>query len=198
MGAKNMTTGCLDISPEAFEAFVAEQTEGLRALVDGQSKGITPQFTILTRDMDGTEGMVIAMLAVDFNEDHEKQMVLTSLGKKMYDEQKFPLAVSLISEGWMAPQEKGVQPRDNPEKKEVVMAAIANADNSLSRMICHFVKRDEQDMMSLDAEHKPEDIKAIRMPILGYFWRGFLSKALSRMKELVPEASEETSATEPG
>ncbi len=181
----NMKTDLPLISPDDFDAFVADQVDWLNSRLKDKPTSIIPMLAIKITDSEGKQGLTIAALATDFNEDHEKRTALMAVGRKLYAEKVLPLAVALSCEAWLAQDPpKGIEPRHFAGKREVALVVAQSIGNKLTKMVSIAVKRDDRNRMeSLDStgiDGEPQ-YKTLHVFILDHFYRGFFEATAARM-----------------
>lgn len=93
-------------------------------LKDGDKDGFMPTMSVNTIDAAGTRKTTLVAIATDFNEHEDKHAIFRQAGEMFYAQERVPLAAVLISEAWSAIIPKGepmCQPRNHPDKKEVIV-----------------------------------------------------------------------------
>lgn len=164
------------ISPADFDAFVADQVVWLKSRLADKPDSLMPYLANKTLDMEGKDGLTFCALAMPFNEDWEKRQVLMGIGMQMCQEKIIPLAIALSCEAWLAHDPpKGVQPRHFAGRQEAVIVVAQSLGNALIKFVSIKVKRDSANRMEVIEESEPDrEIKAVRLPILDHFFRGFV------------------------
>lgn len=79
-------------------------------LSDGKHTGWMPKVEVFVKAGPGAEEeLVVHALACDFNEHEEKHGVMFEIGKALYEQQKFPIAIVMSSESWTVTQRSGTK-----------------------------------------------------------------------------------------
>jgi hypothetical protein len=137
-------------------------------------ESLVPQLLIVGKDMDGEIHLTVCMLAVGFNEDKEKRDALFQVGWKFYENEEVPLAVFLTAEAWLSHERKPhVEPRHDPDKKEVIVIFGLSLNGDHQRMVHIPVRRQNGKMVGGELQSYGEDDK-VQCLLLGHFYRGFM------------------------
>lgn len=119
----------VDVSrEELFEAFECHKKMVQATLDDGGNEGYAPHLQIIC-DTGKERQMVLAVIAVAFNEYEEKVAVMENLAGELWEKRLVPVAAILSSECWLSRQKREghhVQPRHDPERKEGIMLACTS------------------------------------------------------------------------
>lgn len=166
-------------------------TEGqLRELLDAQKEFaagylaggadlMPPHLIVLAHEYPRAPepSRLLYALHVPFNEDDEKRAVLARIANDLYSQRRVPIACSLLSEAWRAPLQKGVEPRDLPQRREVLIAAAVAIDR---RAVCAdaLLTRNGVGHISIGPWH---DWRPVRFPLLDAFWLAYARAVTAAM-----------------
>ncbi len=104
-----------------------------RILSDLDHDSLAPAMLVLARSSADSEvEHHMYLLAIPFSERDEKHKAMEQLGAGYAEKRQFPLAVFLTSEAWASQQKKDgkfVEPRYDPERREVIICMAATLDN---------------------------------------------------------------------
>ena len=131
-----------------------------------------PTLHVLHRDGEVEKGDIF-VLNVPFNEDAEKREILSLLGMQCAKKKMLVRAVLLTCEAWMAPEgrSRGVEPRHNPQRKEVVICFGSTPMNTQSAIaMCHVTR--DADNHIVTGDPLPPQL-ASRESLLRHFWHGY-------------------------
>lgn len=189
----------MDITDEKFKELADLTLKCIEAMVfDGKSKSLMPMLVVHHRkfvegnmlsDMEQT----LVSISSDFNDGEVKRQTIRAIGNKFFEDKLFPVAVFMASEAWMSTLPEGTKeedidkqpmPRDDPNRKEVVMIAGRTTAGECTVGITIPFKRDANEFMVKDGEVITTD--ALEMYLLNNFFRGFFEKIVSKytMEEL--------------
>lgn len=170
------------ITAPEFEAFVADQVKATRARLDDKPTDLIPMLVVKTRDPTGKDGIVLAALAVPFNEYEEKRDALMTVGRRVFAERVVPLAITLSCEAWLAQQDEipsGGMPRDSATKREAVILAAASMGRKFQSLTAIIVERDpENRMIAKEDIDYDKATKSAGAQILDHFFLGFAEGVL--------------------
>jgi hypothetical protein len=181
-------------TPGELEGYVREHARYVAdCLQKSPSTDWTPMLAVWTRREPGAPvALLLHALAVSFNEDNEKRPLLFALGKRMWAEDKtFPTAILLSSEAWAAPDHSGesgqhVQPRDSPERREVIVIHATSLDMTIQAMCMAPVTRDEGNQIVpgefgeiIASWHEGQRVET---RLLNHFVYGFFDETAKRME----------------
>ncbi len=112
------------ILPESeLESFLQGCMVCTRKVLEAGLTRFAPTIAVRVRNSKGEEQpLIIAQVAMNFNEWKEKSAVLRSVGKKIHEEKWFPVAFSLAAECWVS-NKLGTEPRHDPARREAIMIA---------------------------------------------------------------------------
>jgi hypothetical protein len=142
----------------------------------------TPMLTAVLRDLAGVETQAVFVLATDFSEDAAKRAVLRKCGREVYAQEAVPVAAVLTAEAWNAPDTRGVEPRHNPERVEVIVAFGRTLDGQLHAMANLSMER-SPDQRIVPGAWSAVRTEGVTCGLLGYFFEGFMERAAARMAE---------------
>lgn len=159
---------------------------------DGKSKSLMPMLAVHYRrfvegnmlsDMEQT----LVAIASDFNDGEEKRKTIRAIGNKFFEDKLIPVSVFMSSEAWMSQLPVGTKeedidkhpmPRDDPNRKEVVMIAGRTTAGECTIGITIPFKRDANEFMVKDGEVITTD--ALEMYLLNNFFYGFFERLMSK------------------
>lgn len=171
-----------------------------KILLEGEDRdtGFMPHLAVCCRVPPGSdeafrerEGVHLFVLAVDFDEIEEKFLVLDRIAHSLFEQGLYPAAASLTAEAWYAPHEKGVQPRHNPNRKEVLLTQ-ALAFGGAAYAIKRDVTRDAQSNKIVGLG-EPDGREAVADRLLGRLM-GSWFRCLESSLEVKKKASEQLMA----
>lgn len=119
----------------------------------------------------------MSILNVPFNEHDEKHEVLRLIGRKLYAEQKAPVAAVMSAECWLSKQRLGLQaphcePRHDPARQDGIVVFGLTLGNKHAAMSFASVERDDQDRMKAEAFgeiNKEANCHLLQSLFLGFF-----------------------------
>lgn len=150
-----------------------------RCLATGDHDNWTPHVTVRVRTWEGEDHLQMYSLLTGFNTDAEKRSALLRVGATVYESRTVPVAAVLSSEAWLAPQtERHVQPKDHPDRREVIIVAAINANNSSCALSHMEVRR-------VDGLIQPGTFGELQsqgagFPLLKYVFAGFVQAVFSQ------------------
>jgi hypothetical protein len=163
------------ITPAEFAEKFSHAEAFARSLAK-DTASIMPHLLIHTVGANGERELVISAMAVAFNEEAEKAQALFNVGQMLRQKQQAPMAVFMISEAWFAKGPREIEPRHNPERREVL--AIFGTDITFEqRMIADAdITRGPENKIILAPGFTKHP--QARVPILQHLLHGFLAKDL--------------------
>lgn len=188
----------LDITDETFMEYLESAIRFSRALAEG-NKSMTPGVLIFGRRWDektGTFGDIEALavaVAKDFNEHDEKLSFMKQVGAKLMYDKMAPVAMFLASEAWMSHQRREspgpfIQPRHDPERKEVIMIAGRTTQGDCKAIVIIGLHRDGEDRMRLDGKiDKMTDAKRIDTRLLDGVLHGMVDPSIKLNQSMFRE-----------
>ena len=168
---------------EELLAMVREQAAWVETCLQTLHSSWTPNLAIKCRDLaeSSKDGKWIMMaLAVDFNTDEEKHRTMFQIGQRLYRDQVMPACVVFTCEAWQAEQKvPHVQPKDCPDRKEVIVLMGASLGNGHLVHASMPISRDRLDMIV--PSKFPEPITSgLQMNLLGHLWRGYFDEVIQK------------------
>lgn len=183
----------MDITNEKFKELADMTLKCIEAVAfDGKSKSLMPMIAVHHRkfvegnmlsDMEQT----LVSIGSDFNDGEVKRQTMRAIGMKFFEDKLFPVAVFMASEAWMSQAPFGTSeedidklpmPRDDPNRKEVVMIAGRTTGGECTIGITIPFKHDPNEFMVKDGEVITTD--ALEMYLLNNFFYGFFEKIMAK------------------
>lgn len=170
----------MDISKEKFRE-LADMTVSFVESCGLGTDSFMPHVFVHHREL--TEALqlgeiehTVCGIAQNFNDHDEKHMVMRSLGRKFYQERKFPAAVFMATEAWISKASKDGKPEydypsQDPNRAEVLIIAGGTLMGDETIGVSIPVKRDEKNLMQRGGENVVCD--KIESALLGSFFRGY-------------------------
>lgn len=165
-----------------FDDFFASTVKWAEScLADGDTEDVMPKVLTVGRSRDNFEMHTnVYVIASGFNDERTKWETIRKLGYQAASDGFAPLMAALISEAWRAP-EGPCQPKDNPQKIEIVMVSAVDCFRRWSRGASMAIRR------RVDNTIQPGKLEEIEggnfsMPLLEQFFVGsmqFMGKKLS-------------------
>jgi hypothetical protein len=148
-------------------------------------ESLIPQLVVMSRIAPGAAAeYAMFMLDVEFNDDRQKRQVMRGLGRQFHADAKCPIALALASEAWWAEwtveQPLVGQPRDQPDRKEIIL--IAAADIGMRRREYAIMEIGRRDGMIVPGPWGPLQ-EGGEMFLLEQFIEGFLAAFVAEMME---------------
>src|SRR5678815_1285444 len=158
----------------------------LREFATGETS-IPPMMFVAFRQLEGDKpGPVLVehhIFNTGFENAESKERLMRMLGKRLMDEQKFLVSVTLVNEVWMSMARPGgayIEPSKDPQRKECILACTL----SINHLTCTHIldtKRDEHNNMVFTGE---PDVRPDSDPfILNYVFEGYADAAPEGVKE---------------
>lgn len=161
------------ITGDEFTRLLGVVRESALRELASKPEHVTPMLFVQSVMLGAEPELTLCSLCVPFNEGFEKRSALSGIGRKFYEEGKLPLAVFLCSEAWFAPSRPGVQPRDCPDRREVILVFGLSLGRRFSAIISIPVRRDEANRMVPDGD-AIESLDG-KPTLLDAFYAGFFS-----------------------
>lgn len=155
-------------------------TGAIRRFLDGSHVSMPPQLIVLSRrNADEAPQCMVFACGCGFNEPHEKRMFLRIVAQNLAAARRVPMAVALASEMWLSPDTENVQPRDHPERQEVLGVMLQPLSGKGIRV--HIpVQRDRKErMLAGGAESRNGEDEAVTSPLLDAFLVMFAEEGLA-------------------
>lgn len=148
------------------------------ALLGGKQASLCPMLLVVSR-RPGSEDDIAELICVagGFNTEEEKVDVMRLAGRRAYEARTVPVAAVLASEAWVAAQKVGeprCQPKDHPQRREVVVVAgtvLGHRHNAVGRMPVTRNGRGGIVLGALDGFQTA----GVTLPLLQEVWRGFFA-----------------------
>lgn len=161
--------------PELVDA-VKKHAEWVAACLRSGHEAWAPQLAVTCQAGPAAERTVaMYSLMVNFNENHEKQAVLTRIARDLYRDRQMPVYAVMSSEVWVAP-DTGIEPRHHPDRKEAVVvfgSALLGEHAAATRM---FISRDSAGLIV------PNEFEAVteraRNRLLEFLFAAFLQAGM--------------------
>lgn len=163
------------MTPDAFTAALATARGWAELELAGKPESMAPTLTVHSITLEAKQEVTLCSLFVPFNEHAEKRQALADLGAKFYQDQKFPQAVFLCTEAWLAQNPPpGLQPRDCPDRREVLLVFGMSFGGKSKAVVSIPVRRDGENRMLRDGE--ATETREGQSVILNAFYAGFVSQ----------------------
>lgn len=163
------------MTPDAFAIALAAARQGAERELAGKPESMAPMLIVHSITLEGKQEVTLCALFVPFNEHADKRNALADLGARFYQEQKCPQAVFLCTEAWLAQNPPpGVQPRDCPDRREVILVFGMSFGGKLRAIISIPVRRDGENRLVRDGE--VVQVMEGQPVLLNAFYAGFVSQ----------------------
>lgn len=152
------------------------------------SKDRSPTLITLVCEKDGKHSFVHNAIYGNFNTQQEKDTVLKTIADKHAKEKLCPVAVGFVAEAWLAhrssfgPEQPHVQPKDDPDRKEVIVIMVGRLRNEpigMETLMGNYpVTRDEKGMMHLGELWGPH--AGAVSPLIRRFFSAYFQAVMDR------------------
>lgn len=153
---------------------------------EGQKEDPRPTMISLVVEKNGDQTFVHNAIFTPFNTGQEKDATLATIAQKHVDLELVPMALAFTSAAWIASRradEPHVQPRDDPNRREAIIIALARLRTHPVSRECEMwnypVTRDAEGKAHLGELEKP--IGGVPV-ILDRFYRFYFERLARRFK----------------
>jgi hypothetical protein len=161
-----------------------------RCLADQTHTSWTPTIAVLCRSdpfCEGTNKIVMVVLNVPFNEDDEKHLAMTNVGRKLFDDRIIPAGAIFSSEAWMSrhdPNEPRREPRHAANRREVIIVLGSSFDGQ--QVCCQNlpITRGDGHRM-IPGEWQLREAGRIQPRLLAKMWIGYMEACREHMNGVV-------------
>jgi hypothetical protein len=165
-----------------FMEFFSAQVEWVEKCVgDGDQEEWVPHLSVMTQARPEAERQIeLYCLYVDFNTPEEKQGYLRHLGRKLYQEQRFPLAVVLTCEAWRSSR-GDMAPADDPAREEVLVASGLSLGRRHAAATSMPITRTAGGPIQPATFEPPATGGEVGLPLVDSFFHGFFEATARQM-----------------